>query len=223
MKKLIYLSLALIFTGCFGVSEDEKQMRKLKENLSTSVEELSTKNEDVLKDIREAVERDSKKASPPEIIALINTFEKKKDSTMDFIDEIIDDLLEIGERDETGALGNPKDIEKSEAYLLGKDPSDNLGRGNGLAFELGNVLTDFTAVCNQIGNALPEFKPPHHSDTGFEKTWEYDTFHGKPLIARLAQMEKYKLDASSMAYDVLNHLRTSLTKGGTVLILEPQE
>ncbi len=146
---------------------------------------------------------------------------------------------DVGRKDEaTGAVAKPDETEKNYVYWMRKDPATgeiktDAGRGNGRAKEMRDILNGYTKFASQMYadytadkeeqkrlRANPKFpelaidpkndakdKSDHATTT---TTWEYNIFHGVPVAANIAMLEKFKNDVKVIESDVFEALRSRL-------------
>lgn len=214
IKNLFILLCILPLIGCFGPSAEEKAFNDLRESISVSSEEFAKKNSETKDEILEMIAEEEGRPGSKELLGVINFVDSVEQEMMGFLDSIVTRLEEIGEMDASGFIQNKADIEKGQAYFLGDDPLANGGQGSGIGSELSAKLNDFTETCNQVRikhtNNLEKFISPTQLSSDDEVTWEYATFHSKPLIAHLAMMEKLKLDISEMSRELFTELKNHL-------------
>ena len=211
IKNLLILLCILSLIGCLGPSEEERAFNDLRESISVSSEELAKKNSETKDEILEMIAEEAGRPGSKELLGVINFVDSVEQEMMDYLDDIITRLEDIGEMDASGFIQNKADIEKGQAYFLGDDPLSNGGHGSGKGIELSAKLNDYTETCNQVrmthASGLDKFISPTQLSSDDEVTWEYATFHNKPLIAHLAMMEKLKLDVSEMSRELVMGLR----------------
>lgn len=184
----------------------------LRESVKISSTDLAEENQKTTDEILKQVEKEQ----PNEIsfTDLQDQIVERKDSMMRLLGGYVEDLEKIGKKDpQTGVLSNMKEREENKTYWLGPEPAPD-SRGTGKARELKDQLDNYVAWANATMELLdpsPEaetFGPiSAHIPPG--TTWEYHTFHNKPVVADLAMLEKYKLDISVIDYELMNQLRSA--------------
>ncbi len=163
---------------------------------------------------------------------------KKTDEVINFINTQIAEMFKIAEYDEaTGEIPNNKETEANYAYWMAHNDEANGGRGDGPAKKLreelngymdwavkflaqygdssGKTAKEFNFTDDKgevIGLAIDPKDDPNVSPTSNHKedTWEYHTFHGKPVIADLAMLEKFKGDVQNVEYELLSFIKGKL-------------
>jgi gliding motility-associated protein GldM len=201
----------------------------LRASLQSSAESFAEKNTEtkgqILEKIREEVEGGNKKNEG--LIALTNQVEQNSNEVINFIEGLKVELNKIAELDENGEYVNMKETEANFQYWMGAggDQANN-GRGEGKALELREKLNgfvkyanDFIATNDTAGLSKIKFLPIAldpaddvrvKNEEAKAHTWEYYTFHGKPVIADLALMEKFKLDVQNVHSELLNYVKSRL-------------
>jgi hypothetical protein len=125
---------------------------------------------------------------------------------------------------ETGELRNKKEVVKTTAYMMGKDPAANAGSGNGAAHQLRQKLDRLVSTGNARIRELdppladrdtlraiavdPDIPYPYKVAPQARVSWESRTFSGVPVIVSLLHIEKLKMDVSkteSAFMDALKH------------------
>jgi gliding motility-associated protein GldM len=140
-----------------------------------------------------------------------------------YLDELNKGLEEIGQRDPaTGEIKRKDETTKNYSFWLGTNDVGNDGHGNGKAVELRAKLEGFVKWANALyAKQDPKHEANHFSTLALEpaadpnvtdkaskqKTWEYFTFHGKPVIADMALMEKFKMDIRDIQGDLLHQTK----------------
>jgi gliding motility-associated protein GldM len=214
--------------------------RSLRDSLAESALSFAEKNKDtrasIESKIKEEVEGGSKKNEY--LLDLVKVVEDKTNSTILKLDCMIVKLEEFAGKDkETGDMENIKETEANFRYWMENDQAND-GRGNGKAIQLRAILNGFVGwavdtflqkwdtagkMAAEIGLkdektkklfqiAIDPADDPHipESSEGKHHKWEYHSFHGKPVIADLAMMEKYKLDIQEIHTGLLNFIKARL-------------
>ncbi|MFM2375308.1 MAG: gliding motility protein GldM [Bacteroidota bacterium] len=224
MINMMYLVLTALLA--LNVSaEILEAFKSLRDSLHESAESFAEKNKDtrggIKSKITEEIGQGNHKNEP--LLAVSDSVEKQANGMIGLIEARIKTLEKIADLDPaTGEMHNIKELEKNYRFWMGNDAS-NGGRGDGEAFKLKKELDNFVTWANRFVkvNKLvakadstgkePEkdlFKPLCHDEK--DKVWEYHTFHGKPVVADLAMMEKFKLDVQEIHSNLLNLVKAKL-------------
>lgn len=158
------------------------------------------------------------------VISEINT---QTASMIAYLDGLNAQLEEIGQKDpETGEILKKDETTKNYSYWLGADDVGNGGHGNGKAVELRSKLDEFVTWANKLYMSQydpeqaslfaklamePSEDPNVTSSESKDKTWEYFTFHGKPVIADMALIEKFKMDIRDIQSTLLHKTKEKIT------------
>ena len=158
---------------------------------------------------------------------LVTDISTQSEDAISFLDAITEKLTEIGEKDPiTGELIKKDEVEDNYRFWLGTDDLANDGRGNGKAYELHQRLDQYTEWANTLLEQYdsagtfpriqpmvvePKNDPSVHDKEAKGKKWEYHTFHGKPVIADMAMVEKMKMDVREAQTVLLNLARALST------------
>jgi gliding motility-associated protein GldM len=159
------------------------------------------------------------------VVSDINT---QSEEAVQFLNGLIAELEKIGDKDEaTGELRHKDETNANYAFWLGNDQAND-GRGNGKAIELREKLNAYINWANQIyaqqspTKEAQYFKPlvvepmddPNVTNTESKgKSWEYFSFHDKPVVADLAMIEKYKMDIRGVQAGLLNLMKSRINEG----------
>ena len=233
MINMMYLVLTALLA--LNVSaEILEAFQSLRESLAESVEASVHKNSSETELINEKVQDEVDQGNKKNV-GLIDDLKEingKAGEVMTFLAEATSALEEIGEVDPaTGHIVNMKELEGNYRYWMfppegsGKQGNDlsNGGRGAGKAMELKDNLdgyvdwaNDFLKRADSTGQMYEEYKFDYLTHEAKEvegagnETWEYHTFHSKPLIADLAMIEKWKLDVTNIQYDLIGVVKSRL-------------
>ncbi|MFN8397188.1 MAG: GldM family protein [Bacteroidia bacterium] len=181
--------------------------------------------EDIIKAINDQEKGGTDKYSKYKpVISEINT---QTASMISYLDGLNAELEDIGQKDpETGEILKKDETTKNYRYWLGSDDVGNDGHGNGKAVELRSKLDEFVSWANKLYKsqydpqqaalftklALEPAEDPHvTSAESKDKTWEYFTFHEKPVIADLALIEKFKMDIRDIQSTLLHKTKEKIT------------
>ncbi len=222
---LFGLALLLMSTACActpaqdrsqsDAREQQSTMNELREPLNESATSMGERNQALMADLRAQVATGSQEGE------WLDEIERSGAQARLLLGKCSSDLEAIAGLDPvTGEMLNMKETEKNFAYWMGKDPSKNGNRGTGEAMQLKRGLNDYCdfanlMVCKIDGpgcliDSLTLF-PPLAVDPP-KDTWEYHTFYGKPVVADLALMEKYKLDVADIEHNLLETLQSLVGK-----------
>jgi gliding motility-associated protein GldM len=233
MINMMYLVLTALLA--LNVSaEILEAFNQLREALRQSAEAYAHKIKDTEGAIIDAVDKEISEGVKKNewVKGATNELSKKTAEMMKFFQEIIVQLEEYAGKDEKGELTNIKELEANYRFwMIGESGGehDNGGRGAGKAAVLKDKLngyaewaTKFVLDPEKKLVSDPKFKfdkicvePAQDSTISAEsenkdKTWEYFTFHGKPVIADLAMVEKFKTDVYKIHYEILQYLKAKL-------------
>lgn len=165
---------------------------------------------------------------------LLNNINEEAGRMMTYLEEIEGRLEEIAVVDPlTEEIENRGETDANYRYWLGSDDMANAGRGNGEAKNLRTNLNQYVLWANQLfaqlspdgQKSITEFKPialdpsedPSISDRETKaKSWEYMTFHNKPVIADLTMVEKFKNDIREVQSQLLTRLK-NVVGGGAII------
>ncbi|MEM7040395.1 MAG: hypothetical protein AAF570_25740, partial [Bacteroidota bacterium] len=150
-----------------------------------------------------------------------------------YLDGLTEQLEVFGDKDPaTGEIKRKDEQNVNYRYWLGENDLANEGHGNGEALQLKDKLNQFVSWANQlygrydstaVGDQFDQLVIPPSEDPSVideeskSKTWEYLSFHNKPVIADLAMVEKFKMDVRDMQTGMLN-LTKSLVRGFTFTV-----
>jgi gliding motility-associated protein GldM len=234
MINMMYLVLTAMLA--LNVSAEILQaFESLRASLRETAGAHGSQNQSLTSDILKTIEKQegsgiTKYSVFKPTLTEINTEATK---VISYIDEVTASLEEIGQKDPiTGEVRKKDETTKNYSFWLGTDDVGNGGHGNGKAVELRARLESFI----QWANALYAKNDPKHEANHFSllaldpasdpkvsdaasksKTWEYFTFHGKPVIADMALMEKFKMDVRDVQGGLL-HQTKELVKGFTFTV-----
>ncbi len=229
MINMMYLVLTAMLA--LNVSAEILQaFESLRASLRDTAGAQSTQNESLTADIIKAIEA-QEKGNNHKYSALkptLNEINSQASQMVAYLDAINADLEEIGQKDPlTGEIRKKDETTKNYNFWLGSDDVGNSGHGNGKAVEMRAKLEQFHQWANALyaqndpnkeANHFPKLvlepsEDPNITDEASrKKTWEYFSFHGKPVIADLAMMEKFKMDVRDVQAGLL-HQTKELVKG----------
>lgn len=235
MINMMYLVLTALLA--LNVSaEILEAFNSIKTSIRGSAQSYSEKNLDTKKAIVAKVEEEISQGNKKNeyVKGLTEEVFTMSNDMINYIETVITDLETIAEAStneegvkEYHAIG---ETEGNFQYWMGAGGEyKNDGRGAGKAMELKDKLDGFIKQCNDFigkwgkdstGKVALTFEPivrnpkddPSVPDKSEHKneTWEYFTFHSKPVIADMAMMEKYKLDIQEKQSELLNFLKAKL-------------
>ncbi len=219
MINMMYLVLTALLA--LNVSaEILDAFQSLRDSLAESAMSFAEKNQDTKEGILAKIDDEistgnMKNASLKDIVSEV---EMKVNGVVGGINAHIEKMEEIGEKQEDGEIKNKKETESNYQYWMGPggDGANN-GRGKGAANDLRQELNGYVAWANDYVKEK-ELVGPNADFTDFrplaedpeKETWEYHTFHGKPVIADLAMLEKFKLDVQEVHSEILNLIKARL-------------
>lgn len=190
-----------------GILESHNSLRN---SLTLSSEQFEQKNQQATQEILDAIEAEPGPTSSQKQ-AQIDLILAESHALLEHLEGHIAQLESIGEKDpETGLLTNMKETEKNGQYWLGNTP-DPQESDNTAAYVLRAQLDQYVSWANQF---VVDSLGVTDSETYFEyitagvsfseASWEYRTFHQKPVIADLAMLEKFKLDITSIEEELMS-------------------
>jgi gliding motility-associated protein GldM len=221
MINMMYLVLTALLA--LNVSaEILDAFRSLRDSLHESAESFGEKNKDTQGGIKAKIAEEVGQGNHKNehLIAMVDLVEKKANELVGSIDGRILKLEEFAGLDrETGEMANMKETELNYQFWMGPGGDGaNGGRGEGEAMKLKQELNGFVDWANEFiakddtakmsDLAKNPFK--HLAEDHGDHVWEYHTFHGKPAVADLALMEKFKLDVQEVHSDLLNYVKAKL-------------
>ncbi|MFN8394663.1 MAG: GldM family protein [Bacteroidia bacterium] len=221
MINMMYLVLTALLA--LNVSaEILDAFRSLRDSLAESAESFAAKNKDTQGGIKSKIKEETDQGNKKNeyLIALTDDVEKKANGLINGINERIKKLEEFSGLDaETGEMANMKETELNYQFWMGAGGDGaNGGRGAGEAIKLKEELNGFVDWANKFVSDNDSTKNSDLSKNPFkhlcedegEHVWEYHTFHGKPVVADLAMMEKFKLDVQEIHSDLLGFVKAKL-------------
>ena len=228
MINMMYLVLTALLA--LNVSaEILDAFNSLRASLKSSAEAFSEKNSDTKAQILAKIDEEmqSGNAKNQNLIELTKQVSENSIGVINYLEGLKEELNKIAELDENGEYVNMKETEANFQYWMGiGGDQKNDGRGDGEAIKLRGKLNgfvkyanDFIATNDTAGTSKISFKlialdPGEDSrvtnDEVKDETWEYYTFHGKPVIADLAMLEKFKLDVQGIHSELLNYIKSRL-------------
>jgi gliding motility-associated protein GldM len=223
MINMMYLVLTALLA--LNVSaEILDAFQSLRDSLHESAEKFDEKNKDtqggIKQKIAEEIGQGNKKNE--HLIAMVDEVEKQANGVIGAINARIKTLEGISGLDPaTGEMQNMKETEANYRFWMFGDGGNDLsngGRGGGEAKKLREELNGFVDWANSFiakddtakKSDLAKSPFKHLADDEGEHVWEYHTFHGKPVVADLALLEKFKLDVQNVHSDVLNYVKAKL-------------
>lgn len=224
MINMMYLVLTAMLA--LNVSAEILQaFESLRASLRETAGAQGTQNQTLAADIMKAIERQEstnnhKYSALKPVISDIN---KQATDVVSYLESLNADLEQIAQKDPiTGELKKKDEVTKNYSFWLGTDDVGNGGHGNGKAVELRKRLEDYVTWANaQYAKNDPKHEPNHFPKLilepsvdpnvkdaeGKDKTWEYFSFHGKPVVADLAMMEKFKMDVCDIQAKLLHQTK----------------
>jgi gliding motility-associated protein GldM len=232
-QKLINM-MYLVLTALLALNVSAEILQAF-ESLRASLKETAgahgAQNETLATDILSAIETQEKSNNhkysylKPSITEINN----QAAQVVAYIESVNAELEEIAHKDPiTGELKRKDETNRNYAFWLGSDDAGNGGHGNGKAVELRQKLEEFHAWANALyakqddkthePNHFPKLILEPSADPNItdaesrKKTWEYFSFHEKPVVADLAMMEKFKMDVRDIQSGLL-HQTKEIVKG----------
>lgn len=234
MINMMYLVLTAMLA--LNVSAEILQaFESLRASLRDTAGAHGSQNQSLAADIIKTIETQEKDGNTKysAFKPMISDINARAAEVIAYIDATNASLEEIGQKDPiTGEIKKKDETTKNYAFWLGSDDVGNGGHGNGKAVELRQKLNEYLKwanafyakqdekhEANHFANlTLEPAEDPNVTDAdGKNKTWEYFTFHGKPVIADMALMEKFKMDIRDIQAGLL-HQTKELVKGFTFTV-----
>ena len=232
MINMMYLVLTALLA--LNVSaEILSSFETLKHSLERSVGSIGEQNVMLATSIKKAIEEDEKHQDDRKtyIKPLVDETLGQTESMMQELQRISTELHKIGGMDPvTKELKHMDERDANYRFWMGKDDQANERRGNGEAQKLKQKLDAYIDWANSIfarydtsHSGTPQFQyialdpakdPSVPSGEHADKPWEYYTFGGKPVVADMAMVEKFKVDVKNIESQVLNFLK--ILAGGVV-------
>ena len=233
MINMMYLVLTALLALNVS-SEILNAFRTLKDSIGESVHHAVGKNSDeadmIKGKIKEEIESGNNKNES--LIAATDEIMAKSDEVMKYINKLQGDLNEIAGLDEkTGEMKGMKEMEANWQLWMGPGGGKtSKDRGKGEAKKLKDKLDGFVTWANEFvtrnaptdstGKKLEvndeyhweSFCADHKESKEFKggASWEFATFHSKPVVADLAMVEKLKLDVTNVQYGLLSYIKERL-------------
>ncbi|MCB9233480.1 MAG: gliding motility protein GldM [Bacteroidia bacterium] len=209
MINMMYLVLTALLA--LNVSaEILEAFESLRSSLEVSAGNFSTANADAAQRIRDHIQKEIEgdDHSHEPMLARTNEITSSANEMVTYIEELTGQLKELGKWDEEKKeLVQKDERDKNYRFWMGVDDLANDGKGNGEAQNLRTKLENYVRWANEFvaqydsSENAPHFPnitelngngPSEAESAG--KSWEYRTFHDKPIIADLAMLEKFKMD-----------------------------
>ena len=228
MINMMYLVLTALLA--LNVSaEILHSFEQIGDSLRNSAFRIAGKNSEHSSDIKAHIEDEIKQNNKrnEKYIAEVENINKKTNDMIGQLESLVDSMKKIGEVDkESGRILNLSDTERNYRFWMmakGKE-TDNGGRGAGYGKELRDKLSEYIDWANKWNAdnkntakfpyiAVDPKDDPNIKNTPANreirsKTWEYVTFHGSPLIANVAILEKLKSDVANVQTEMLGYLES---------------
>lgn len=226
MINMMYLVLTAILALNVS-SEILEAFETIRSSLETTVGATSQQNNILAEGIVNAIEKEEKNANDKHshLKPLIAGVTKETRELVQYLDGISDELEVFGKKDPlTGELTRKDEVNENYAYWMGGNDLANERRGKGKALELHNRLDGFVAWANKVTEegqfsgaekfqALvidPADDPEITDPEAKQKPWEYFTFQGKPVIADMAMVEKFKMDVQAVESKLLSYIKDEI-------------
>lgn len=221
MINMMYLVLTALLA--LNVSaEILDAFRSLRDSLHESAETFGVKNKDTQSNIKAKIKEETDQGNHKNeyLIAVTESVEKEANGLIGKINERIKVLEGYAGLDaETGEMANMKETEANYQFWMGAGGDGaNGGRGQGEAIKMKEELNGFIDWANKFvldndstkNSDLAKNPFKHLCEDEGGQVWEYHTFHGKPVVADLAMMEKFKLDVQEVHSDLLGFVKAKL-------------
>lgn len=228
MINMMYLVLTAILA--LNVSAEILQaFESLRSSLETSASGQAKLNVNLTADIIKAIDNEVKNGNEKHLYIkpMIQDVNTEANEMINYLNEITEQLEVFGKKDGvTGEIISKDEQDLNYAYWLGTDDLANDGRGNGMGVELHEKLDQYVAWANKFYAAIDSSDPSvkHFARLAIEpkddpsitdpdskaKTWEYHSFHNKPVVADLAMIGKFKLDIREVQSAMLNKLKNQV-------------
>ncbi len=221
MMYLVLTALLALNVSAEILQAFESLRASLRETAGMHASQNQLLAEDIIKSIEQQESNDNHKYShlKPAIVD-INT---QATQLVAYLDAVNADLEVIGNKDPiTGEIKRKDETSKNYTFWLGSDDDGNGGHGNGKAVELRAKLEAFHKWANDLyakqdlkkeANHFAKLivepsEDPNISDPeSRNKTWEYFSFHEKPVIADMAMVEKFKMDVRDVQAGLLHQTK----------------
>lgn len=233
MINMMYLVLTALLA--LNVSaEILEAFASLRLSLGNSAISFAEKNKDTNESIKAKVNEEiaANNKKNEKLLQWVSDIETETNKVVNYIGEVVKKLEVLGDMDPaTGEILKKDQTELNYQYWMGAGSASeaNSGRGSGEAKKLRETLNGYTAWANKFisdRDSSAKVREEFHwgeiavdpeGDKNIPVTnhskhhkWEYFTFHGKPVIADLAMMEKFKLDVQEVHSELLTYVKTKL-------------
>jgi gliding motility-associated protein GldM len=227
MINMMYLVLTALLA--LNVSAEILQaFDSLRASLRTSATGYAERNEKLVGDIESVIDDELKSGitTNQHYKKTVTDVSVKTREMITHINGLVKELEEIGGMDPlTKELLHKDETNANYTFWLGDNDVANDGRGNGKAKELKDKLNAYIAWANkEFAEIDPEKRVNFFSKLALEPSedksitdseakghaWEYHTFHGKPVIADLAMVEKFKMDVREVETQLLQAVSKNL-------------
>lgn len=226
MINMMYLVLTAILA--LNVSSEILQaFESLRRSLSESNSHVSTSNEVLAEAIKFTVDQEVKngavsKAPLKEDVIRIAS---ETSGLIKYLNDISAELEKYADKDpKTGELKKKDEQDANYRFWLGTDDMANAGHGNGKAREMRDKLEGYIKWANTLYAKFDSSTPNRFAALTMEptddpsitdkesksKSWEYHTFHMKPVIADMAMVEKYKMDIRTVETALLTLIKENI-------------
>lgn len=236
MINMMYLVLTALLALNIS-SEILQAFESLRESLKVSSKTYGEQNVNLLSNIRQTINDEIKQGNDRNVKfqPVLDKIEQEGNAMVAYLDSLEIKLETIGEADpETKEIKNKEERDANYRFWMGGNDTGNGGRGEGEAATLKDKLNGFVSWANTLvakydtSNSMKPFKPlaidpddlpdADISEEHKGKTWEYVTFHGKPVVADLAMMEKFKMDVKEAQNQLLQLVERAV--GGVIFKID---
>lgn len=226
MINMMYLVLTAIL-ALTVTTEILQAFETIRSSLATSAQASAAQNSILAEGLINAIEQEEKggQSKNSQLKSVIREVSAESSQMIRYLDELTQELEVIGKKDPlTGDIEKKDETNDNYRFWMGGNDLANDRRGEGKAYELHQKLDDFVTWANYIVDTAqwadkepfaplvmdPKDDPRVTDRESKNKPWEYFTFQGKPVIADMAMVEKYKMDIRSIEAKLLARIKDKL-------------
>lgn len=221
MINMMYLVLTAIL--CLNVSAEILQaFESLRSSLEVTANSHGAQNSSLATDILKTIESQESQGTTKYsyVKQVVSDINQETADMIAYLSGITGELEDIaGINEETGEYERKDEQEDNYRFWMGGDDLANSGHGRGKAFELREKLSDFVTWANEMHQRYqpdysgirfeplvlePKNDPAVTNPDSKNKTWEYLSFHNKPVIADMAMIKKFEMDIRDVQTGLLN-------------------
>jgi gliding motility-associated protein GldM len=235
MINMMYLVLTALLA--LNVSESIlESFENISESLNQAAKRFQSKNSALGGDIKNTIQKEAETGSKKNVIYLteIDGILSETEKLNGFLNGLIKEMFKeeiagVSEHNNTRVKSRGEQEKNYRYFMVGEGKeTDNDGRGSGQARILRQKLNAYVDWANALYMRLNKGKR-HNGGKGFEHLaidpkddplvtnpetkeykWEYVTFHGAPVVANIAVIEKYKNDIRVIESDLLELVKGRL-------------